>query len=43
MFTSDDHIKALGSKNNAVIDRIWQACQKLNSIGKEQIDELLGN
>jgi len=43
MFTSDDHIKALGSKNNAVIDRIWQACQNLNSIGKEQIDELLGN
>ena len=43
MFTSEDHIKALGSKNNVVIDRIWKACQKLNAIGDAQIDELLGN
>ena len=43
MFTSDDHIKALGSKNNVVIDRIWKACQKLNAIGDAQIDELMGN
>ena len=43
MFTRDDHIKALGSKNNVVIDRIWKACQKLNAIVDAQIDELMGN
>lgn len=42
MFTSDEHIKALGSKNSVVIDRIWKACQQLNAIGDEAIEELVG-
>ncbi|PRX90821.1 hypothetical protein [Allonocardiopsis opalescens] len=33
---------ALGRKNAAVLDRVFQACQKLSGITDEDVDELLG-
>lgn len=43
MFKSDAHVKALGDKSAAVVDRIFAACQKLNAISDADVEELSGN
>lgn len=43
MFTTDQHIKALGSKSGRVLDRLFEACQKLNAITDGDIEEMAGN
>jgi len=43
MFKNADHVKVLGSKNSKAVDRIYDACQALNQISDEEVEELAGN
>lgn len=43
MFKNADHVKALGAKNSKAVDRIYEACQELNKISDNEIEELAGN
>lgn len=43
MFTSESQIKALGSKSAKALDKIFEACQRLNAISEKDIEELEGN
>jgi len=43
MFRTDQHVQVLGNKSSTVVDRLFHACQKLNGIGQEEIEELTGN
>lgn len=42
MFTEDD-IAALGAKSSAALDRVFAVCQKVNNLGGEVVEELVGN
>lgn len=39
---SNAQVAALGRKNAAVLNRVFEACQKLSGLTDEDVDELLG-
>jgi hypothetical protein len=41
MFTSPDDVKDLGHKSAAALDRVFEACQRLNGLRSEDVDELV--
>lgn len=43
MFKTEAHVKALGSKSAAVVDRLFAACQRINAISEKDVEELAGN
>ncbi len=40
---SDADVRALSGKSSKAMDRIFQACQRLNGIGRDDIDEMAKN
>jgi hypothetical protein len=42
IFTGAD-ITALGKKSAVALDRVFTVCKRLNGIGKEDLDEIVGN
>lgn len=43
MFKTDQHIKALGNMPIGVVDKVFAACQEMNALNSQDIEELAGN